>query len=93
MDHVYRVAFFKRLTDSTGHPVSPCQGAVEVRASSEDCAIELARQRFAELSGVGAWSFRADYEKVELLPTRKRVSNLVWRRSLRDDRATSSDRL
>jgi hypothetical protein len=85
MDYVYRVAFFKRLTDSTGHPVSPCQGAVEVRASSEARAIELARLRFAELSGVSVWSLRADYEKVELLSTRKRVSNLVWRRSLQDE--------
>jgi len=84
MDHVYRIAFFKRLADSTGHPANPCQGIVEVRASSEDHAIELARERFAELTGVSAWSFRADFEKIELLPTRKRVSNSVWRRSLQE---------
>jgi hypothetical protein len=84
MDHVYRISFFKRLTDSTGHPASPCQGVVEVRASSEDRARELARQRFAGLARVSTWSFRADYEKIELLSTRKRVSNSVWRRSLCD---------
>jgi hypothetical protein len=84
MDHVYRIAFFKRLTDSTGHPANPCQGVVEVRASSEDRAIELARRRFAELAGVSTWSFRADYETIELLSSRKRVSNSVWRRSLQE---------
>ncbi len=84
MDNVYQIAFFKRLTDSTGHPAEPCQGVVEVKASSGDRAIELARQRFAELAGVTTWSFRADYEKIKLLPRRKRVSNLVWRRSIQE---------
>lgn len=84
MDHIYQIAFFKRLTDSTGHPANPCQGVVEVKASSKDCAIVLARQRFAELAGVTTWSFRADYEKVNLLPMRKRVSSLVWRRSIQE---------
>jgi hypothetical protein len=73
MDQVYRVSFFKRLTDSNGHPFDPCQGVVEVRAPSEGCAIEQARLRFAELSEVGEWSLRADYEKVELLASRKRA--------------------
>jgi hypothetical protein len=84
MDQVYQIAFFKRLTDSTGHPANPCQGIVEVKASSKDRAIELARRRFAELTGVSVWSSRADYEKIKLLPTRKRVSNLVWRRSIQE---------
>ena len=74
MEHIYRVSFFKQLTDSTGHPFDACQGAVEVRASSQDRAIELARQMFAELKDVGDWLLRADYEKAELLPSRKRVS-------------------
>jgi hypothetical protein len=85
MDHIYRITFFKRLTDSTGHPANPCQGVVEVKAPNGDRAIELARQRFAELAGVSTWSFRADYEKIKLLPRRKRVSNLVWRRSIREE--------
>ena len=52
MEHIYRVSFFKQLTDSTGHPFDACQGAVEVRAPSQDRAIELARQMFAELKDV-----------------------------------------
>ena len=67
MTQIYRVSFFKNLVDSYGHPVDACQGVVEVRAPSEDRALELARQRFAKLKYVRSWSLRADYEKVELL--------------------------
>ena len=74
MEHIYRVSFFKQLTDSAGHPFDACQGTVEVRAPSRDSAIELARKMFAELKDVSDWSLRADCEKVELLPSRKRVS-------------------
>jgi hypothetical protein len=84
MGNIYRVSFFKKLTDSTGHPVDACQGTVEVQASSEDSAIGVARRAFAELKDVGEWSLRADYEAMEFLPERKRVSASVWRRSLRD---------
>ena len=49
MEQIYRVSFFKQLADSTGHPVDACQGAVEVRAPTEDRAIELARKMFAKL--------------------------------------------
>ena len=44
-----------------------------------DRAIELARQRFAELKNVADWSMRADYEMVELLASRKRLSRRVRR--------------
>ena len=36
MERIYRVSFFKRLADRTGHAVDACQGAVEVRAPSEE---------------------------------------------------------
>ena len=49
MEKIYYVSFFKNLVDSNGHPATPCQGAVEVRATDHARAIELARQRFAEL--------------------------------------------
>ncbi len=65
MQQIYHVSFFKRLTDSTGHPVNAWQGAVDVRASDEERAIELGRQRFAEIKDVSEWSLRADYEIVE----------------------------
>lgn len=81
MEQFYRVSFFKKLTDSTGHAVDARQGAVRVSASSEDRAIEAARLKFAELKDVSTWSLRADYEKVELLPSRGRTSSLAWQRS------------
>jgi hypothetical protein len=74
MEQIYRVSFFKKLTDSNGHPVDAWQGAVEVCAANPDGAIELARPRFAELKDVGTWTLRADYQRVELLAVRKRVS-------------------
>ena len=81
MAQIYRVSFFKRLTDSRGHPVDACQGAVEISASSEDRAVEVARLKFAELEDVSIWSLRADYEKAELLPARKLASGRAWRDS------------
>jgi hypothetical protein len=88
MKQIYRVSFFKQLTDSAGHPVDACQGAVEVSAASEDRAIEMARAKFAELEDVTIWSLRADYEKAEPLPGRKRTSPLAWRNS-RDENAAA----
>ena len=79
MEQIYRVSFFKNLTDSYGRSVDACQGAVEVRAPCQGRAIELARQRFAELNDVGVWSMLADCEKVELLASRKRASNRAYR--------------
>ncbi len=81
MQQIYRVSFFKRLIDSNGHPVDACQGTVEVRAPDQGDAIAQARSRFAELKKVVSWSLRADYETVELLATRKRVSIRPWRYS------------
>ncbi|HWB99453.1 MAG TPA: hypothetical protein VG672_22240 [Bryobacteraceae bacterium] len=75
------------MTDSTGHPVTPCQGAVEVDAASEEAAVKAARQQFAELADVADWWLRADYETVEFLPARKRVSRAAWRRSRGAERA------
>lgn len=65
--------------DSAGHPVDACQGTVEVSASTEDRAIDVARLKFAAVQDVGSWSLRADYEKVELLSAHKRTSGLAWR--------------
>ncbi len=82
MDQIYRVGFYKRLVDSNGHPVDACQGIVEVRGSSRDRAIADARLQFAKTSGVSNWSLRADYETVEALPKRKRISAAAWTKSL-----------
>lgn len=78
MPRIYRVAFYKRLVDSNGHPVDACQGVVEVREPNRACAIADARLRFAEPKGVSQWWLRADYETVEALNARKRVSSAAW---------------
>ena len=72
MARTYRVSFFKRLADSTGHAVEAWQGSVEIAAPNKPRAIEAARQKFAEAENVGLWSLRADYEKAELLPARRK---------------------
>jgi hypothetical protein len=67
MQPTYHISFYKQITDSTGHSVDAWQGVVDVRAPNEDRAVELGRQRFAELKDVGVWSLRADYATVEKL--------------------------
>ncbi len=84
MDVVYRVSFFKTLVDSTGHRADPCQGIVEVRAATRDAAVENARHRFAELKGIAIWSLYADYDVVEELPARRRISKSAWVKSIGD---------
>lgn len=81
----HSVSFFKSLIDSAGHPVDACQGTVEVSASTEDRAIDVAELKFAAVPDVGNWSLRADYEKVELLPAHKRTSAPAWRAYLTRD--------
>jgi hypothetical protein len=65
------VSFYKRLVDSTGHPVDAYQGVVEIRARDPERAIKDGRQSFARLRQIGDWSIHADYETVEALPNRK----------------------
>ena len=67
MERTYRVAFYKRLVDSNGHPFDACQAVFELRAPNKERAITAARLRFAQLNGVGRWSLRADYETVAAL--------------------------
>jgi hypothetical protein len=76
MKQNYRVSFFKRLVDSTGHPFDACQGVVEVRAISTKTAAD-GKRIFAELKGVKDWSLRADHESVELIPTTQRREMLA----------------
>jgi 1,2-phenylacetyl-CoA epoxidase PaaB subunit len=77
MDPIYRVSFFKRLVDSTGHPSAPVQGVVEVHAASEDDAVKLARLNFAENKDICSWTLRADYHEAALLSGRTRLSSQV----------------
>jgi hypothetical protein len=73
MRKTYRVSFFKKLVDSSGHPVDACQGVIEVGAISAKRAIVQARLTFAERSHIGHWSLHADYETVEAIPAHERT--------------------
>ncbi len=88
---IFRVYFYKTVSDSTGHCHKCCQGAMEVVAGSEQEAIELASRRFAELNRTSVWSQRADSVKTELLYGRKRVSPVVWANSLRSGMTSWDD--
>lgn len=73
MTPIYRVTFFKKVCDSTGHEFDVLQGAVEVHAESSGSAVQVARREFAKLKDVSQWTMRADHEHAELLPGRKRA--------------------
>jgi hypothetical protein len=73
MQQPYRVTFFKRLVDSTGHPVDAVQGEVELDASNTESAMDDARLAFAERKQVSNWLLRADYMNVELLAAAEQV--------------------
>jgi hypothetical protein len=75
-DAVFRVAFFKVLSDHYGHRHDCLQQAIEVSASDEAKALENAQRRFAELAGVARWELRADYARAERLPPPKRTARL-----------------
>lgn len=57
---VYVVRFMKTLLGENGREVDVCQGSLEVDASNEGQAVELAKQKFCEKQSLGDWSLRAD---------------------------------
>jgi hypothetical protein len=75
MTPIYRVSFFKKICDSTGHEFDVLQGAIEVHAESSGSAVQTARGEFAQLKNVGQWTMRADHEQAELLPGRTRAQH------------------
>jgi hypothetical protein len=73
MQQPYRVTFFKKLVDSTGHPVDAIQGAIELNASNTQSAMDHAVLAFAQRKHVCNWLLRADYMNVEVLAAADRV--------------------
>jgi hypothetical protein len=57
---VYVVRFMKTLLGENGHEVDVCQETLEVDASSEGQAVELAKQKFCEKQSLCDWSLHAD---------------------------------
>lgn len=67
MQHIFRLSFFKRFTDSYSHPVNAYRGTIDIGAVSEENAIEMAWVTFAKCKGVSHWSCCIDYGTMQML--------------------------
>ena len=63
----FRVKFFKKIADATGHEHKMCQREFDVDAASEGEAMEKAKSLFSSAEHSEDWSLRADVIEVELL--------------------------
>ena len=59
------VRFMKDVLGGNGRQSEICQSALEVDASSEGQATELAKQRFCEAQALRHWSLHADRIQVK----------------------------
>ena len=58
------VRFMKDVLGENGRQAEICQSTVEVDASSEGHATELAKRKFCELQSLRDWSLHADRIKI-----------------------------
>lgn len=56
----YVVRFLKDVLGDNGRETEVCQGTLEVDASSEGHATELAKKKFCEAQALRDWSLHAD---------------------------------
>lgn len=61
----YVVRFMKDVLGENGRQTEICQSTVEVDASSEDHATELAKKKFCESQSLRDWSLHADRIQVK----------------------------
>ena len=59
MSH-YVVSFMKKVLGENGRESDVCQGTLEVDASSEGQAVDLAKRKFCEKQSLCDWSLHAD---------------------------------
>jgi len=59
------VRFLKDVLGENGRETEICQSSVEVDASSEGQAVELAKKKFCETQALRDWSLRADRIRVK----------------------------
>jgi hypothetical protein len=59
------IRFMKDVLGENGRQVEICQSIVEVDASSEGHATELAKQKFCETQSLCDWSLHADRLHIE----------------------------
>ena len=77
MKPIFRVSFYKCLTNCNGAVFNPCQGSVEVHAYSLAEALAVAKPMFAMMANVPDWTMRADAATAELVPGRKRIGHIA----------------
>jgi hypothetical protein len=56
----YVIHFMKNVLGQNGREAEICQSTVEIDASNEGQATELAKRRFCELQALREWSLHAD---------------------------------
>ena len=66
MSH-FVVSFMKDVLGDNGRQIEICQRTVEIDASSEGVATELAKQRFCKAERLCEWSLHAD--RIQVKPT------------------------
>lgn len=60
------VRFLKDVLGENGRQAEICQSTVEVDASNEGHATELAKRKFCETQSLGDWSLHAD--RIQVVP-------------------------
>ncbi len=61
----YVIHFMKDVLGDNGRAAEVCQGSLEVDASTEGLATEMAKQRFCKMQALCDWSLHADRIKVQ----------------------------
>ena len=61
----YVVRFMKNVLGENGREAEICQGSLEVDASNEGQATELAKRKFCESQALRHWSLHADRIQVK----------------------------
>jgi hypothetical protein len=61
----YVIHFMKHVLGENGREAEVCQRTVEIDASSEGQATDLAKQRFCEQQALRHWSLRADRIQIQ----------------------------
>ncbi len=61
----YVIHFMKNVLGENGREAEICQRTVEIDASSEGQATDLAKKRFCEQQALQHWSLRADRIQVQ----------------------------
>jgi len=61
----YVVRFMKNVLGENGREAEICQGSLEVDASNEGQATELAKRKFCEAQALRHWSLHADRIQVK----------------------------